>query len=308
MRRVHIISVTEPLLLDLALAIREKGFEVSASGEGLTESIISKLEQIGCICYGNGWFPEKLSKDIFTVVLGATVKKENPELLRAEELGLLTQSAPEFIFQRTKSKTRVVVTGSHGKKSILSMMIYALQKQKLNFDYALTSEYDLLPSRFSLLYEPRIALIEGDEHITSALDKRFKLEFYRPQLAVIAGMNWSEADDHHSEEEYIQMYRSFIASIEREGKLIYYNGDETSSRLAQEVREDITSIPFEQHEVAVVDGKTYLSTRYGDYEVYVTDPYFLVNINAARLACRQLGVKDADFYKAISEYSLSLQA
>ena len=168
MRKVHLISVTEPLVLDLALALREKGYEVSASGCGLTEEMIGRLHNAGCTCYGDGWFPEKLIKDIHSVVLGAKVKQDNPELLRAKELGMLIQSIPEFIFQRTRSKTRVVVAGSRGKKTIISMMVCALRRQKLAFDYALTSKVDSLPNRVHLSYEARIALIEGDEHITSA--------------------------------------------------------------------------------------------------------------------------------------------
>ena len=147
MRKVHLISVTEPLVLDLALAIHEKGYDVSVSGNGITEDVIAKLHAAGCTCHGNGWFPERLTKDNNFVVLGATVKQDNPELIRAKELGLLILSIPEFIFQRTKEKTRVVVAGSRGKKTIISMIIRALQRQKLAFDYALTSEIPLLPNR-----------------------------------------------------------------------------------------------------------------------------------------------------------------
>lgn len=220
MRKVHLISVTEPLVLDLALALREKGYEVSASGCGLTEEMIGRLHNAGCTCYGDGWFPEKLIKDIHSVVLGAKVKQDNPELLRAKELGMLIQSIPEFIFQRTRSKTRVVVAGSRGKKTIISMMVCALRRQKLAFDYALTSKVDSLPNRIHLSYEARIALIEGDEHITSALDKRFQLEFYRPHIAILTNLSWSTETDHATPEAYLSTYQSFSVSIEREGKLI----------------------------------------------------------------------------------------
>ena len=304
MRKVHLISVTEPLVLDLALALREKGYEVSASGCGLTEEMIGRLHNAGCTCYGDGWFPEKLIKDIHSVVLGAKVKQDNPELLRAKELGMLIQSIPEFIFQRTRSKTRVVVAGSRGKKTIISMMVCALRRQKLAFDYALTSKVDSLPNRIHLSYEARIALIEGDEHITSALDKRFQLEFYRPHIAILTNLSWSTETDHATPEAYLSTYQSFSVSIEREGKLIYFGGDDTVSQLAGDVRSDITAIPFEEHPVVEKDGQTFLHTRYGDYPVRIPNRYFLINLNAARLACRQLGVKDADFYQALSEYMI----
>lgn len=306
MRKVHLISVTEPLVNDLALTIHQKGYEVSVSGKGLSMSDITNLQESGCNCHGEGWFPEKLTKDIHFVVLGASVKSDNPELIRAKELGLLVLSIPEFVFQRTKEKTRVVVAGSRGKKTIISMIAYALKKQKMVFDYALTSQIPQLNNRIHLSYEGRIAIIEGDEHVTSALEKRFKLEFYRPHIAVLTNMIWSSATDHESPEAYHLTYRDFAASIERSGKLIYYAGDPEVMQLAEEVREDITSIPFDGHEIVEKDGITFLHTRYGDYPIHIPNRFFLINMNAARLTCRQLGVKDADFYQAISEYSLSL--
>lgn len=306
MRKVHLISVNEPLLLDLALAIREKGYEVSASGEHVPEETMIRLRDAGCVCYGEGWHAEKLVKDTHAVVLGSAVRRDNPELIRAKELGLLVQSIPEFIFQRTRSKTRVVVAGSRGKKSIISMVVSALKRQKLAFDYALTSQVGLLPNRVHLSYESRIALIEGDEHVTSALDKRFQLEFYRPHIAILTNLDWSAATDHESPEAYLNTYHAFSTSIEREGKLIYFGGDPAVARLAATVRGDITAIPFDSHPVVEKKGQTFLHTRGGDYPVRIPDAYFLVNLNAARLVCRQLGVKDANFYEALSEYSLSL--
>lgn len=306
MRKVHFISATEPLVLDLALAIREKGYEVSASDEGMSEAIIERLRGAGCVCHGDGWFPERLTKDIQCVVLGSLVKQDNPELRQTKELGLLIQSVPEFMFQRTKNKTRVVVSGSRGKKTVLSMVVRALQQQKLDFDYALTSQVTVLPNRVHLSYESRIALIEGDEHIASTLERRSQLEYYRPHIAILTNLSWSAHTDHATPEDYLSTYRSFSTSIEREGKLIYYGGDPAVNELVKEVREDITAIPYDQHAVIEKEGETLLHTRYGDYPIHVPDRYFLINLNAARLACRQLGVKDADFYKALSEYSLSL--
>lgn len=306
MRKVHLISVTEPLVLDLALAIHEKGYEVSVSGDGITEEVVAKLRAAGCTCHGNGWFPERLIKDSNFVVLGATVKQDNPELIKAKELGLLILSIPEFIFQRTKEKTRVVVAGSRGKKTIISMIVCALQRQKLVFDYALTSEVALLPNRVRMSYEARIALIEGDEHVTSALEKRFQLEFYRPHIAILTNLSWTPDTDHATPDAYYDTFRSFTKLIEREGKLIYFEGDRMVKQLAENVREDITAIPYGEHAVIEKDEATFLQTRYGDFPIRIADSYFLTNLNAARLACRQLGVKDADFYRALSEYSVSL--
>lgn len=307
MRKVHLISVTEPVIFDMSLAIREKGYEVVVSGNGLAESALAQLHAAGCTCYGDGWFPEKMTKDIQIVVLGATVKKDNPELLRARELGLLIQSVPEFVFDRTKSKIRVVVAGGQGKSSVLSMIGYAMQRSRVSFDYILSGKIDILPNLVYMGYESRIVLIEGDEHITSAIEKRYQLEFYRPHIAVITNLQWSEEKDHNTPEEYMQTYRDFVTSIERQGKLIFHNEDPRLRELAEKVREDITPIAYERQPLTEKDGALFLHTRYGDYPVWIPDDYFLLNLSAARLTCRQLGMKDADFYQAISDYSLSLK-
>ena len=186
------------------------------------------------------------------------------------------------------------------------MIIYALQRQKMVFDYALTSEIPLLPNRVHMSYEARIALIEGDEHVTSALEKRFQLEFFRPHIAILTNLAWTPETDHASPDAYYDTFRNFTTLIEREGKLIYFEGDPAVKQLAEEVREDITAISYGAHPVIEKDGATFLQTRYGEFPIQVPDSYFLTNLNAARLACRQLGVKDADFYRAISEYSVSL--
>lgn len=307
MRKVHLISITEPVVLDLALAIREKGYEVSASAENLKEDELIRLRGVGVACRGKGWSPERLTKDIHFVVLGATVKQNNPELIKAKELGLLIMSIPEFIFQRTKSKTRLVVSGSRGKKSIISMIAYTLKRQKMSFDYALSSEIASLPNKVGLSYAARIAIIEGDEHVTSSLETRFQLEFYRPHIAIISNIDWTESEDHHTLAGYINIYKRFTSSIEREGKLIYFGEDAVLKGIAEQVREDITAIPYEPHTIIQENEQTLLNTRYGNFPVYLPDEYFLINLNAARLACRHLGIKDADFYKAISDYSLSMK-
>ncbi|WP_080905603.1 UDP-N-acetylmuramate--alanine ligase [Parabacteroides sp. Marseille-P3160] len=306
MRKVHLISISEPLLSDLASAIHEEGYEVTVSGDKVTEELAAKLSALDFRFPGSGWFPERLTKDIEFVVIGNEVKPDNPELLRAKELNLLIMSIPEFVFLRSKSKTRIVIVGSYGKEEVLSLIIYALQKQKFAFDYALTSKIDLLSGHFSSSYEARISLIEGNEHLNSTLEKRYQLEFYRPHIAVITGLEWRQATDHVTPETYFKMYNDFISSIEREGKLVYCSDDAGLVELADEAREDITAIPYTAHPFIEKEGKTFLTTHYGEIPVRIPNPFFLTNLNAARIVCRQLGVKDADFYQSVSAYSQSL--
>ena len=192
MRKIHLISITDPLVLELAHAIHDKGYEVSVSGTEVSSELEEELEQDEITSFGNGWFPEKLTKNTYSVVLGSNVTQDNPEFQRAKELGLLIQSIPEFIYQRTKSKTRVVIAGSRGRKIIIAMIAAALRKQKMAFDYATTSEIPGLDKHLHFSYEARIALIEGDEHITSVIEKRSQLEFYRPHIAIMTNLKLLE--------------------------------------------------------------------------------------------------------------------
>lgn len=269
MRKIHLISITDPLVLELASAIHDKGYEVSVSGAEIPLEMAEELEQDEITSFGNGWFPDKLTKNTYSVVLGSKVTQDNPEFKRAKELGLLIQSIPEFIYQRTKSKTRVVIAGSRGRKIIIAMMAAALRRQKLAFDYATTSEIPGLNKHLHFSYEARIALIEGDEHITSVIEKRSQLEFYRPHIAVMTNLNWDSSQDHDTPEAYMSTYRCFSTSIEREGKLIYYGGDPVIGELVKDIRNDITAIPFEEHPVVEEDGQVYLDTRYGKYPIRV---------------------------------------
>lgn len=308
MRKVHLISVSEPLMFDLALALKEKGYEVSASDRGLDEARRLKLEKAGCVYLGDGWFPEQLKAPIYSVVLGSTVQQDNPELLRAKELGLMVQSIPEFLFQRVRSKTRVVVAGTRGKRSILAMIMWILKRQKMAFDYALARELPPVPHLIELSYKARIALVEGDERMTSSFDKRFRLEFYRPHITVITNLSWTEAVAKcDTPEAYRKIYHALSSSVERDGKIIYFEQDDEANLLAKGVRKDITALPYGAHPAQIIDGETFLDTRFGNIPVYMPNPYFLTNLNAARLTCRLLGVKDLDFYQGISEYSLSLR-
>ena len=306
MRKVHLISISDPLAIELASAILKKGYEVSVSSDTLTDKEIKDLNDRGVICRGNGWFPDNITKETYSVVFGSQVTAENPEYLRAKELGLLLQSIPKFIYQRTISKTRVVVAGSRGRKTIIALMVAALRKQKMDFDYVTTSDIKNLNNHLQLSYEGRIALIEGDEHITSLIERQSQLEFYHPHIAIMTNLNWNISEDHSTPEAYMDTYRCFSTSIEREGKLIYYGGDPTIDELVQDIRSDITAIPFQEHPIIEKDGQTFLNTRYGEYPIRILNSHFLININAARLACRQLGINDKIFYQAVSDYTLSL--
>jgi UDP-N-acetylmuramate: L-alanyl-gamma-D-glutamyl-meso-diaminopimelate ligase len=306
MENVHIISVSESSELDLSFAIKENDCQVSLSCARLDKDTEEQLRANGCVCYGQGWFPEKLTKGIHRIVLGNDVKPDNPELLRAKELGILIQSIPEFIYHWSKSKMRLVIGGTHGRKAIISMIVSALKQQKLTFDYAFHSHISALPSRVGLSDEARIILIEANPDVISSPNSHFRLDFYRPHVAILTTVLWTPDLQYDTPEDYLRVFRSFLSSIEREGKLIYYKHDTVVNHLVEEIREDITAIAYEAEETIKREGQLFLKTNTREYPIQISDAYFLTNLQAAHLASRQLGVKDTNFYQAISDNSLSL--
>lgn len=303
MKRVHIISIGDPHMCDLAVALRKKGYEVSGSGVDIIDSVKNKLNEAGVTISGEGWSPEYLQKGIDFIVPSMEVASDNPELKRAGELGLLVVSFPEFIFHQTRDKIRVVISGSQRQSRLLSMMLYALGKQHMKCDYVGLREVKGRVCPIELSYDSRIVLLEADECATSQAESRPKHFFYRPHILLVPNLIWEQSPAFPTFESYFELFKEMIVLIERDGKYIFNEEEDGLKILGEKVREDITAIPYHAHEITQQDGVTELVTRFGNFPLKNADAGFLSDINAARLTCRQLGVKDKDFYSAISEYS-----
>lgn len=303
MKRVHIISIGDPHMCDLAVALRKKGYEVSGSGADIIDSVKNKLDETGVEYSGEGWHPELLRKGIDFVIPSMKVTTDNPELKKAGELGLLTVSFPEFIFHQTRDKIRVVISGSQRQGRLLSMMLYALRKQNMKCDYVGLQETGGSECPIALSYDSRIVLLEADECATSKAESRPKHFFYRPHILLVPNLIWMPSDAFPTFDSYFELFKEMIVLIERDGKFIFNEEEDGLKALGERVRDDITAIPYRVHETVRHDDTTELVTRYGNFPLKDADEGFLSDVNAARLTCRQLGVKDKDFYSAISEYS-----
>ncbi len=309
-KRIHIISIGNQTMCDLAVALKEKGYEVSGSDSEIKEPYFTQLKQAGLLPQNNGWHPEFLDKKLMAVVPAMHIDKTNPELVASKQEGVLIMSFPEFIFERTKNKTRVVISGSKDRICVLSIVLNVLKKQNVKFDYVIQSPIPGFERLISLGYDSRIAIIEGDEFATAATEKRPMLQFYRPHVALINSIDEASVKSGESFDDYFQVFKDFINQVERNGKFIYNQSDENLQELASSVREDVTAIPYERHEITKVDGQVILKTRFGDFPVKIpkgckSDECFLSQINGSRLLCRQLGIQDKDFYTSLSEYTLS---
>lgn len=303
MQRVHFIAIGGTAMHNLAIAISKKSnFQVTGSDDEIYEPSLSRLKESGLMPDKLGWFPDKISKNLHAVILGMHATADNPELVKAKELGLKIYSFPEYLFQQTRSKTRIVVGGTYGKTTTTAMILFVLKQLRIDADYMVGAQLDGFDTMVKLSYESRIAVFEGDEYLTSPLDHRPKFHLYKPHIAVLTGIAWDHVNAFPTFENYVEQFEKFAELMEVQGRLIYYDGDEQLNLISQNLRRDIVPFPYNTPEHEVRDGITYLKTRYGEVPLRFSEEYNLQNADAARLACRQIGVTDEQFYSVISDF------
>jgi UDP-N-acetylmuramate: L-alanyl-gamma-D-glutamyl-meso-diaminopimelate ligase len=299
---IHFIAIGGAAMHNLALALHKKGETITGSDDEIFDPARTRLAEQGLLPDSEGWQPERITKELDAVVLGMHAREDNPELLRAKELGVRIYSYPEFLLEQTLNKTRVVVGGSHGKTTVTSMILHVLKQLRKPFDYMVGAQIEGFDTMVGLSEEARIAVFEGDEYLTSALDPRPKFHVYRPHIAVVTGIAWDHINVFPTFENYVEQFRIFSQKIERDGKFIYFENDPNLVELAENLRSDLTPMPYGTHPYQVLEGKTWLQTKYGDVPLQIFGEHNLQNIQAAHLVCRQLGITDKDFYGAISSF------
>jgi len=303
MQRVHFIAIGGAAMHNLAIAISKKSdFLVTGSDDEIFEPSYSRLKEHGLLPEAFGWFPERINKNLSAVILGMHATKDNPELIKAKELGLKIYSFPEYLYQMTRNKTRIVVGGSHGKTSTTAMILYVLKKLKIDADYMVGAQIEGFDNMVKLTYDSRIAVFEGDEYLTSPLDPRPKFHIYKPHIAVLTGIAWDHINVFPTFENYVDQFRKFIDLMEIQGRLIYFEGDEELRKLTEKLRRDLVPFPYGTPAHEVIDGITYLKTRKGKVALKIFGEHNLQNLHAARLACKQIGVTEEQFNNAISDF------
>jgi UDP-N-acetylmuramate: L-alanyl-gamma-D-glutamyl-meso-diaminopimelate ligase len=303
MQRVHFIAIGGAAMHNLAIAVSKKNnFQVTGSDDEIYDPSLTRLKENGLLPEQIGWFPERIHKGLHAVILGMHATEDNPELIRARELGLKIYSFPEYLFQQTRSKTRIVVGGSHGKTTTTAMILFVLKQLKIDVDFMVGAHIEGFDNMVKLSYESRIAVFEGDEYLTSPIDRRPKFHLYKPHIAVLTGIAWDHVNVFPTFENYVSQFRQFTDLMEVQGRLIYFDGDEQLNNIANNLRRDIVPFPYNTPDHEVKDGITYLKTKYGEIPLKVFGEHNLQNLDAARLACRQIGVTDEQFYSVISEF------
>lgn len=303
MFRVHFIAIGGAAMHNLAIALSQKeGYTVTGSDDVIFEPSYSRLKKHGLLPAETGWFPEKITPKLSAVILGMHAKEDNPELLKAKELNLKIYSFPEYLYLQTRSKTRIVIGGSHGKTSTTAMILYVFKKLNFQADYMVGAQIEGFDNMVSLTHDARVAVFEGDEYLTSPLDLRPKFHLYQPHIAVLTGIAWDHINVFPTYENYVEQFYKFVDLIELEGRFIYYDGDPELRKIAETVRRDVVSFPYGTPNHEIIDGVTYLKTDKGNIALKIFGKHNLQNLHAARLVCRQIGISEEQFNEAISDF------
>ena len=286
---------------NLAIALAKKGYIVSGSDDHIYEPSRTNLANENLLPK-LGWNPALITEEIDAVVVGMHAQADNPELLKAQELGIRICSYPEFIYEQTREKTRVVVGGSHGKTTITSMIMHVLKSIGRDFDYLVGAKIDDFDHMVKLTKDAPLVIIEGDEYLASPIDPRPKFHLYKPHIALISGIAWDHVNVFPTFDEYVDQFRLFIRTIEPKGTLVYNKEDQRLRELVLEDRSKINKHGYRTPEYTINKGITYLHTQNGEIPLQVFGKHNLSNLAAAFTVCEWLGVDREAFFESIKRF------
>ncbi len=302
--RVHLIAIGGSAMHNMALALHEKGFIVTGSDDEINEPSKTRLKNAGILPSAIGWFPEKITSDIDAVILGMHAREDNPELIRAKELNLKVYSYPEYIYEATKDKTRVVIGGSHGKTTITAMILHVLNFHKMDTDFMVGAQLEGFNTMVKLTKDAPIAVIEGDEYLASPIDRRPKFHLYKPNIAILSGIAWDHINVFPTFDIYVNQFEKFVDLIEPNGSLIYCNEDIELQKVAANSGKlnHISKTPYSVPKHRIENGTTILEDNGKEIPLLIFGNHNLMNLNGARLVCNKLGLTDSQFYEAIQSF------
>ncbi|GAB4158062.1 MAG: Mur ligase family protein [Winogradskyella sp.] len=299
---VHFIAIGGAAMHNLALALHNKGYKVTGSDDEIFNPSKSRLEAKGLLPEAFGWFPEKITSDLDAVVLGMHAKADNPELLKAQELGLKIYSYPEFLYEQSKNKTRVVIGGSHGKTTITSMILHVMHYHDKDVDYMVGAQLEGFDVMVKLTEDNDFIVLEGDEYLSSPIDRRPKFHLYKPNIALLSGIAWDHINVFPTYENYVEQFKIFVDSIVRGGSINYNEEDEEVKRVVEASENQIRKIPYRTPEYTVEDGETLLETPEGPMPIEIFGAHNLNNLAGAKWICQHMGIDEDDFYEAIATF------
>ncbi|WP_299900935.1 Mur ligase family protein [uncultured Aquimarina sp.] len=301
--RVHFIAIGGSAMHNLAMALHQKGYKVTGSDDVIFEPSKSRLANHGLLPETFGWFPEKITKEIDAIILGMHAKEDNPELLEAQELGLKIYSYPEFLYEQSKNKTRVVIGGSHGKTTITSMILHVLHYHDKEVDYMVGAQLEGFDTMVHLTEENDFMVLEGDEYLSSPIDRRPKFHLYKPNIALLSGIAWDHINVFPTFDNYVEQFRIFVNSIVRGGSINYNEEDPEVVKVVEHSENQIRKIPYTTPDYRVENGETLLNTPEGEMPIEVFGAHNLSNLAGAKWICQHMGIDEDEFYEAIASFT-----
>lgn len=301
--RVHFIAIGGSAMHNLAIALHMKGYNVSGSDDEIFEPSKSRLTKNGLLPENEGWYPEKITTDIDAIILGMHARENNPELIRAKELGLKIYSYPEYLYEQSIDKTRVVVGGSHGKTTTTSLIMHVLKSCDIDFDYMVGAQLPGFETMVKLSETAKVIILEGDEYLSSPIDRRPKFHLYKPHIAVLTGIAWDHINVFPDYNDYVDQFRIFIDTIVDGGTLFYCDDEKPVQEVVIKSKNTLEKIPYNRHNAINKNGITYLQSHNGETPIEIFGEHNLKNINAAKMVCNKIGITDNEFYRAISSFT-----
>lgn len=302
--RIHLIAIGGSAMHNLAIALHKKGYQVSGSDDEIVEPSKSRLAAHGLLPKGEGWNTGAIHQDLDAVILGMHARIDNPELLKAQELGLKVFSYPEYLYEQSKGKKRVVVGGSHGKTTITAMILHVLQYAKLDADYLVGAQLKGFDTMVKLTKEAPYIVLEGDEYLASPIDRRPKFHLYKAHTAIISGIAWDHINVFPTFENYKEQFSVFIDTLEPNAALFYAEADKDLKEVVEKhPRTNIRKVGYGVPAHTIRNGLSYLQTETGEVPLLVFGEHNLSNLNGARLVCETIGVSAKTFYEAIQSFS-----
>jgi UDP-N-acetylmuramate: L-alanyl-gamma-D-glutamyl-meso-diaminopimelate ligase len=307
--KIHFIAIGGSAMHNLALALHNKGYKITGSDDEIFDPAQSRLKKAGLLPNETGWFPEKITSNLDAVILGMHAREDNPELQRAKELGIKIYSYPDYLYEQSKNKTRIVVGGSHGKTTITAILIHVLQYLKIDCDYMVGAQLEGFDIMVKLSDDAKIMVIEGDEYLTSPIDKRPKFHVYQPNIGIVSGIAWDHINVFPTFEFYIEQFKIFAEMIPKDGHYIYCKDDTVLKEMTENANICAKKIGYGVHQHRIENGVSLLRVpsvktdgNIIDIPLQVFGKHNLTNLNAARLTCNTIGVSDEQFYAAIQTF------
>ena len=299
---IHFIAIGGSAMHNLAIALHNKGYQVTGSDDTIHDPSKSRLEKKGLLPKEFGWFPEKITQQLDVIILGMHAKKDNPELVQAQDMGLKIYSYPEFLYEQSKDKTRVVIGGSHGKTTITSMILHVLDYNDMEVDYMVGAQLEGFETMVHLTKENEFMVLEGDEYLSSPIDRRPKFHLYKPNIALLSGIAWDHINVFPTFEGYVNQFRIFTDSLTDGGIMVYNEEDAILKEVVESSTHSIKKYEYSTPVYQIDDGVTYIDTPDGLMPLEIFGDHNLQNLAGAKWVCQHMGIDEEDFYEAIASF------